>query len=152
MVQPHFIATGGGSAKSEDEARIGLVVGNFLKRFCTVGWAITALIALALLAGNAEIAANPDRVWGIASREILGPVGLGLVGSDACVPPRGDDELGGLLHDRFVRRHRSKFLRAVYQSKSFRQEMCERCAGDGNHHDRGSGGPGDDRRECIRAF
>jgi len=28
VVQPHFIATGGGSAKSEDEARIGLVGGE----------------------------------------------------------------------------------------------------------------------------
>lgn len=80
VVQPHFIATGGGSAKSEQEARIGLVVGNFLKRLCTVGWALTALIALALLAGNASIAANPDRVWGVAAREILGPMNLGLVG------------------------------------------------------------------------
>lgn len=80
VVQPHFIATGGGSAKSEDEARIGLVVGNFLKRLCTVGWAITALIALALLAGNVEIATDADRVWGVAAREILGPLNLGLVG------------------------------------------------------------------------
>lgn len=80
VVQPHFIATGGGSAKSEDEARIGLVVGNFLKRLCTVGWALTALIALALLAGNQEIAKDPDWVWGIAAREILGPLNLGLVG------------------------------------------------------------------------
>lgn len=80
VVQPHFIATGGGSAKTEDEARIGLVVGNFLKRLCTVGWAITALIALALLAGNLEIARDPDRVWGVAAREILGPLNLGLVG------------------------------------------------------------------------
>ncbi len=80
VVQPHFIATGGGSAKSEDEARIGLVVGNFLKRLCTVGWAMTALIALALLAGNVEIAMDPDRVWGVAAREILGPLNIGLVG------------------------------------------------------------------------
>ncbi|TWU16082.1 sodium:solute symporter family protein [Allorhodopirellula heiligendammensis] len=80
VVQPHFIATGGGSAKTEDEARIGLVVGNFLKRLCTIGWALTALIALALLAGNPEIAADPDRVWGVAAREILGPLNMGLVG------------------------------------------------------------------------
>ncbi len=80
VVQPHFIATGGGSAKTEDEARIGLVVGNFLKRLCTIGWALTALIALALLAGSPEIAADADRVWGVAAREILGPLNLGLVG------------------------------------------------------------------------
>lgn len=80
VVQPHFIATGGGSAKSEDEARIGLVLGNFLKRLCTIGWALTALIALSLFAGSAEIAADPDRVWGVASREILGSMNFGLVG------------------------------------------------------------------------
>lgn len=80
VVQPHFIATGGGSAKTEDEARIGLVVGNFLKRICTAGWALTALIALALFAGSPEIAADPDRVWGVAAREILGPLNVGLVG------------------------------------------------------------------------
>lgn len=80
VVQPHFIATGGGSAKTENSARIGLVSGNFLKRICTVGWGLTGLIALALLAGNPEISGDPDQVWGIASRTILGPLGLGLVG------------------------------------------------------------------------
>ncbi|MEM6778424.1 MAG: sodium:solute symporter family protein [Planctomycetota bacterium] len=80
VVQPHFITTGGGSAKDETEARIGLVVGNFMKRLCTAGWALTALISLALLADNSEIAADPDLVWGVASREILGPLNLGLVG------------------------------------------------------------------------
>ncbi len=80
VVHPHFIATGGGSAKTEYEARFGLVVGNYLKRLCTIGWALTGLIALALLANNAEIAMDPDRAWGVAAREILGPLNLGLVG------------------------------------------------------------------------
>ena len=80
VVQPHFIATGGGSARDEWDARVGLVTGNFLKRLCTVGWAITGLIALALLAGRTDLATDPDRVWGVAAREILSPVGFGLVG------------------------------------------------------------------------
>lgn len=80
VVQPHFIATGGGSAKSENAARIGLVAGNFLKRFCTVGWALTGLIVLALMAESVEIAMDPDMAWGIAAREILGPMNIGLVG------------------------------------------------------------------------
>ncbi|MFV2066936.1 MAG: sodium:solute symporter [Pirellulales bacterium] len=80
VVQPHFITTGGGSAKSENAARIGLVTGNFLKRFCTIGWALTALILLALMADSPEAAQDPDQVWGIATRELLGPLNMGLVG------------------------------------------------------------------------
>ena len=79
VVQPHFIATGGGSAKTEHDARVGLVVGNFLKRFCTVGWVLTALIALALYADNPELIIDPDKTWGVASRELLGPGLTGLM-------------------------------------------------------------------------
>lgn len=79
VVQPHFIATGGGSAKDETSARIGLVVGNFLKRFCTVGWVLTALIALALFADHPELVNDPDKTWGVASRELLGPGLRGLM-------------------------------------------------------------------------
>jgi len=79
VVQPHFIATGGGSAKTETNARVGLVVGNFLKRFCTVGWVLTALIALALFADNRELIMDPDKTWGVASRELLGPGLTGLM-------------------------------------------------------------------------
>jgi len=79
-VQPHFIATGGGSAKTETAARVGLVMGNFLKRFCTIGWALTALIVLAYMADSVELAADPDTVWSVAARELLGPFKLGLVG------------------------------------------------------------------------
>lgn len=80
VVHPHMAVTGGGSAKTENSARVGLVVGNFLKRFCTIGWCITILIILAYMAGNLEIAEDPDKTWGIAAREILGPYGWGLVG------------------------------------------------------------------------
>jgi SSS family solute:Na+ symporter len=79
VVQPHFIATGGGSAKTELNARVGLVTGNFLKRFCTVGWALTALIALALFADNPELVDDPQKTWGVASRELLGPGLTGLM-------------------------------------------------------------------------
>jgi solute:Na+ symporter, SSS family len=79
VVQPHFIATGGGSAKTENDARIGLVVGNFLKRFCTVGWVLTALIALALFANDPELILDPDKTWGVASRRLLGPGLTGLM-------------------------------------------------------------------------
>ncbi len=79
VVQPHFIATGGGSAKTEWNARVGLVFGNFLKRFCTIGWVLTALIALTLYAGTPELLADPDRTWGVASRDLLGPGLTGLM-------------------------------------------------------------------------
>ncbi len=79
VVQPHFIATGGGSAKDENSARIGLVTGNFLKRFCTIGWVLTALVALALFADHPELVGDPDKTWGIASRELLGPGLRGLM-------------------------------------------------------------------------
>ena len=80
VVHPHMAVMGGGSARTENSARVGLVMGNFLKRLCTIGWSITILIVLALLAGNLEINENADRVWGVAAREILGPFNLGLVG------------------------------------------------------------------------
>ncbi len=80
VVHPHMAVTGGGSAKTEFSARMGLVVGNFLKRFCTIGWCITILIVLAYMADNVEIARDPDRAWGVAAREILGPFNMGLVG------------------------------------------------------------------------
>ncbi len=80
VVHPHMAVTGGGTARSENSARVGLVVGNFMKRFCTIGWCITILIVLAYMAGNLEIAEDPDMTWGIAAREILGSYGFGLVG------------------------------------------------------------------------
>jgi solute:Na+ symporter, SSS family len=79
VVQPHMITTGGGSAKSELDARTGLVVGNLTKRLCTVGWVITALTVLALFGDDPELVADPDRAWGVATRELLAPGFSGLM-------------------------------------------------------------------------
>ena len=77
VVQPHMIVVGGGSAKDELSARIGIMAGNFIKRFLTILWTLTGLVALTLYAG--EIA-DPDLVWGHATLDLLGPLGMGLVG------------------------------------------------------------------------
>ena len=80
VLTPHFIVTGGGTARSEFDARMGLVTGNFIKRFCTIGWVVTALIVLTLFSSQPELIADPDKAWGTATRELLGPPGIGLVG------------------------------------------------------------------------
>ena len=80
VLTPHFIVTGGGTAKSEHDARVGLVTGNFIKRFCTIGWVITALIVLTLFSARPELISDPDQAWGVATKELLGPLGIGLVG------------------------------------------------------------------------
>lgn len=78
-VQPHLAVTGGGSAKTEMNARVGMVAGNLAKRFCTIGWALTALIILTLFVDHPELAADPDKAWGIATRELLAPGLRGLM-------------------------------------------------------------------------
>jgi len=80
VLTPHFIVTGGGTAKNEWDARVGLVTGNFIKRFCTIGWVITALIVLTLYSNDAALVGDPDKAWGVATEKLLGPLGIGLVG------------------------------------------------------------------------
>ncbi len=76
VVQPHMLVNAG-SAKTEFAARLGVMAGNFLKRLCTLLWALTALACLAVFAGRIT---DPDHVWGYATGELLGPLGIGLVG------------------------------------------------------------------------
>ncbi len=75
-VQPNALVAIG-SAKDEYTARFGFVTGNFMKRFCTVFWGILALAAIVLYHGTVN---DPDYVWGYATRDLLGPLGIGLVG------------------------------------------------------------------------
>lgn len=74
-------AVGGAmSAKSEMASRAG-VYGSVIKRFCTVGWGLVGLFAIALFAGHplltpgASPGATADNVFPLASSMLL-PVGL----------------------------------------------------------------------------
>jgi solute:Na+ symporter, SSS family len=66
-----------GAAKNESAARFGLTYGTYLKRITTVFWGVTAL-AIVLLYGSSV--SDPDHLWGYASRALLAPLNLGLIG------------------------------------------------------------------------
>ncbi|HKK61037.1 MAG TPA: sodium:solute symporter family protein [Bacteroidales bacterium] len=66
-----------GPAKDDYTARYGFVSGVLLKRYSNVLWGLLALFTLVLYG---DTISNPDYVWGHATRDLLGPVGAGLVG------------------------------------------------------------------------
>ena len=74
--QPHIFATGGGGARDEMSARIGLVFGNFLKRFVTIMWGLTGVLAFALFG---KAVSDPDMIWGYATSQLLGPGFVGIM-------------------------------------------------------------------------
>lgn len=66
-----------GAAKDDKTAREGFINGLLLKRFTAVIWGVIGMIILAIYAKNMG---DPDLLWGIATRDLLGPMGVGLVG------------------------------------------------------------------------
>ena len=76
VIAPNMLVATG-SAKDEFTARVGFTTGNFMKRFCTVLWGLFGLAAIVLYSQTVH---NPDFVWGYATRDLLGPLNMGLVG------------------------------------------------------------------------
>jgi Na+/proline symporter len=76
VTQPNQLVTNA-AAKDEYSARFGFITGTFMKRFCTILWGVFGLSAVLLYTGKIQ---NSDLLWGIATRDLLGPVGFGLVG------------------------------------------------------------------------
>lgn len=80
--QPHVLslcATG----STERAGRIGHTYGAMTKRFCTIGWALTGLIAAALAIQHGAKLPDAEHAFGYACRELLGPGLVGLM--VACV-------------------------------------------------------------------
>ena len=79
MAQPHQIAAVG-TGKDERTCRVGMFYGNFIKRVCTVGWALVGLIVAAMVAqGQVPALADPEDAFGFACRQLLVPGALGLM-------------------------------------------------------------------------
>jgi Na+/proline symporter len=73
VAQPHHMAVAG-SGKTEMNCRIGWCYGNFIKRLCTIGWALTGIIAAVLFVG-AYNHNNRELVFGAMIKQLL-PSGL----------------------------------------------------------------------------
>lgn len=74
--QPHMIsmcATG----NTERAGRVGQTFGSMVKRLVTIGWALTGLVAAALVIKNGATLADPEMAFGYACSKLLVP---GLVG------------------------------------------------------------------------
>jgi len=81
MAQPHMLAAVG-TGKDEKTCRVGFMYGNFVKRFCTVGWALVGIMVAAMVAkGMFGISglADPEDAFGFACRHLLFPGALGLL-------------------------------------------------------------------------
>ena len=66
-----------GAARSEADARVGLVGGMLLKRACTIAWVLTGLCGVGMYL-NSDI--HQDFVWGAMARDLLPQIAPGLVG------------------------------------------------------------------------
>lgn len=81
MAQPQQLAAVG-TGRDERTCRVGMFYGNFVKRVCTVGWALVGLMVAAMVAqGRAGITqlADPEDAFGVACRLLLFPGALGLM-------------------------------------------------------------------------
>ncbi|MBI3865277.1 MAG: sodium:solute symporter family protein [Planctomycetia bacterium] len=83
VAQPH-VMTSTGSGKTELEARVGMCYGNFIKRFLTIAWAFTGLIALVLFPKVVDVPAEQlkeasETLFGQAIQHLLGDGWRGLM-------------------------------------------------------------------------
>jgi len=81
MAQPQMLAAVG-TGRDERTCRIGMLFGNYVKRVCTVGWALVGLIVAAMVAqgfADAETLGDPEHAFGFACRQLLFPGALGLL-------------------------------------------------------------------------
>ncbi len=79
VAQPHILASVG-TGHNEYSCRMGMAAGNFVKRFCTIGWALVGVVVAVMIIQSGEPAlADPEEAFGYATRELLMPGMIGLM-------------------------------------------------------------------------
>jgi Na+/proline symporter len=81
MAQPHMLAAVG-TGKDEHTCRVGFLYGSYVKRACTVGWALVGLmVAVFVVRGTFGVRSlhDPEDAFGFACRHLLFPGALGLL-------------------------------------------------------------------------
>jgi Na+/proline symporter len=81
MAQPHMLAAVG-TGKDEQTCRVGFFYGNYVKRICTVGWALVGVIVAVMVARGMfgiDALQDPEDAFGFACRHLLFPGSLGLL-------------------------------------------------------------------------
>jgi Na+/proline symporter len=121
MAQPHMLAAVG-TGKDERTCRIGFFYGNFVKRICTVGWALVGIMVAALVAREVfgvSSLADPEDAFGFACHNLLFPGSLGLLiasvlaaNMSSCSAFMVDS--GALFTQGFFRRHLVKGRKDSY--------------------------------------
>jgi Na+/proline symporter len=81
MAQPHMMAAVG-TGKDEYACRVGFFHGVFIKRICTIGWAVVGVMVAVMVARGtfgAHALSDPEDAFGFACRHLLSPGLRGLL-------------------------------------------------------------------------
>ena len=76
--QPHIL-TMNATGRSERAGRVGQTYGSIVKRFCTIGWALTGLIVAAMIAQREGHLPDHESAFGYACLHLLSPGLTGLM-------------------------------------------------------------------------
>ena len=81
MAQPHMMAAVG-TGKDEHACRVGFFHGSYVKRLCTVGWAVVGLMVAVMVTRGmfgTHSLPDPEDAFGFACRHLLSPGFRGLL-------------------------------------------------------------------------
>jgi Na+/proline symporter len=78
VTQPHTMSNCA-AGKTEMEGRFGWMVGNLIKRVCTIPWCLTGVAAVVYFAASERIV-EPDKVFGAVAGDFLPKILPGMLG------------------------------------------------------------------------